>query len=133
MKEGVLRGRPAISTKLYPHDLSVNYQPFSIYFLIRGPHTYCAEEFQVWPQWEKMHLFLDRLETPGNVEFWWGCGGYGGMGSSSWRWGKRNGMRNCQRAELVVNKDWTVKKRLKIKALAKICLVQSSIRPSKKI
>lgn len=63
-----------------------------------------------------MHLFLDRLETPGNVEFWWGCGGYGGMGSSSWRWGKRNGMRNCQRAELVVNKDWTVKKKTKDKS-----------------
>jgi len=35
---------------------------------------------------------LERLEAPGNGEVWWDVGGVG-LGTSSWRQGKRNGMR----------------------------------------
>jgi hypothetical protein len=34
----------------------------------------------VCPQWEKIHLTLQRLEDPGSREAWWGWGG-----GSSWR------------------------------------------------
>jgi hypothetical protein len=33
-----------------------------------------------------------------------------GLGTSSWRWGRRNGMRNSQRAAQEEDKDWIVKK-----------------------
>ena len=54
-----------------------------------APDTYTAEDCLVWPQWEKMHLTLERLESPGSGEacqvvgwWWWGCSlgdGGGGM------------------------------------------------------
>ena len=31
----------------------------------------------VWPQWEKMYLILERLETPGSGEVWWLGWGWG--------------------------------------------------------
>jgi hypothetical protein len=34
------------------------------------------------------------------------------VGTSSWRWGRRYGMRNLQRAHWEEDNDWTVKKRL---------------------
>jgi hypothetical protein len=34
-----------------------------------------------------------------------------GGGTYYWGWGKRNGMRNCQRADLEGDKNWTVKKK----------------------
>jgi hypothetical protein len=40
--------------------------------------------------------------------------GVGVGGTSSWRWGRRNGMKNCQSIDLDEDKDWTVKKILKI-------------------
>jgi hypothetical protein len=44
-----------------------------------------------------MHLTLERLEAPGNGEAW--RLGVEGVGTLSWRWGKRNGVRNYQRVE----------------------------------
>ena len=32
--------------------------------------TYKAEDCLVWPQWEKMHLILERLEASGKGEEW---------------------------------------------------------------
>jgi hypothetical protein len=32
------------------------------------------------------------------------------VGASSWRWGRRNGMRNCQRVDWKGDDDWIVKK-----------------------
>ena len=29
------------------------------------PDTYLTEDCLVWPQWEKMPIILERLETPG--------------------------------------------------------------------
>ena len=34
------------------------------------------------------------------------------MGTSSWRQGRRNGMRNCQMMDLDENDEWTVKKKI---------------------
>jgi hypothetical protein len=39
-----------------------------------------------------------------------GWGG-SGVGTSSWRWGKRNGMRNCQRADWEEDNSSNVKKK----------------------
>jgi hypothetical protein len=36
------------------------------------------------------------------------------VGTFSWRWGRRNVMRNCWRADWEGDNDWTVKKYLKI-------------------
>jgi len=47
-----------------------------------------------------MHLTLERLEAPGNGETSRDVGRYGGMGTSSGRQGRRNGMRNSQRIQL---------------------------------
>jgi hypothetical protein len=33
-----------------------------------------------------------------------------GSGDISWRWGRRNRMRNCQRVDREGDNDWTVKK-----------------------
>jgi hypothetical protein len=33
-----------------------------------------------------------------------------GVGAFSWRWGRKNGMRNCQRVEQEGHNEWTVKK-----------------------
>jgi hypothetical protein len=57
-----------------------------------------------------MNLTLDRLEIPegpGKVEEL-------GMGTSSWRWGRRKGMITCGRADQERDNDWTIKKTLKI-------------------
>jgi hypothetical protein len=35
----------------------------------KAPDTYTAEDCLVWPQWEKMHLNLQRLETQGLGRF----------------------------------------------------------------
>jgi hypothetical protein len=43
-----------------------------------------------------MPLTLKRLEVPGSGEVWWGGGC---VGTSSWRQGRRNEMRNCWRVE----------------------------------
>jgi hypothetical protein len=40
-----------------------------------APDTYTVEDCLVWPQWEKMHLTLERLEVPGSGEIWWGGAG----------------------------------------------------------
>jgi hypothetical protein len=50
----------------------------------------------VWPQWEKMCLTLQRLETPGGGE-----AGQVELGhpSGDWARGRRNGIRNCERAD----------------------------------
>ena len=56
-----------------------------------------------------MPLTLKRLEARGSGEVWWGvwsvCG-YILLDTG----GRRNGMRNCQRADQEGNNDWTVKK-----------------------
>jgi hypothetical protein len=57
-----------------------------------------------------MHLNLEKFEAPGSEEIWWGRSGV--VGTSSWRWRMRSGMKNCQRAEQEGNKNQTVKKRL---------------------
>ena len=49
---------------------------------------------------------LERLEDPGGGEAWWS---EGGMGAFSWRQGRRNGMRNCQRVDCEGDKNWNVK------------------------
>jgi hypothetical protein len=50
---------------------------------------------------------LERLEDPGGGEAWWS---EGGMGAFSWRQGRRNGMRNCQRVDCEGDKNWNVKR-----------------------
>jgi hypothetical protein len=55
-----------------------------------------------------MLLTLKRLEAPGSGEVSWG--GSVGVGTSSWRWGRRYGMRNSQRADREGNKNWIIKK-----------------------
>jgi hypothetical protein len=58
-----------------------------------------------------MHLTLERLEATGSSVAWWGKdGGCGSARTSFWRWGKKNGMRNDQRAERKEENDRTVKK-----------------------
>ena len=54
-----------------------------------------------------MHLTLERLEAPGSGEGW-RC--VQGVGTSSWREGRRNGISNCWMAEWEGDNDWTVKK-----------------------
>jgi hypothetical protein len=44
------------------------------------------------------------MERPGRVVV--GCEG---AGTSSWRRGRRNGMRNCGRAEQEGDNDWIIK------------------------
>lgn len=39
-----------------------------------------------------------------------GLAGCRGMGTTTWKCGRKNGMRNCWRTEQEVNNDWTVKK-----------------------
>jgi hypothetical protein len=99
-------GRPAVSTNLDPRDLSDTEPPTRWHTLVgqRLP-TYTAENCPVWPQWEMIHLTLERLEAPGSGEAWRGRGGVG----TSWRWGKRNGMRNCWRADREGDNEWSVK------------------------
>jgi hypothetical protein len=45
-----------------------------------------AEDFLIWPQWEKIHLILERLEAPGKGEDWWGMGKHplGSKGEEEW-------------------------------------------------
>jgi hypothetical protein len=57
-----------------------------------------------------MHLTLERLESPGNGEAWKDMGVCGAVGTSYWRWGRKNGPRNCWTAEQDGDNDWTVKK-----------------------
>lgn len=53
--------------------------------------THVQQRMPGWPQWEKMYLILERLETSGRGEAWrWGS-------ILSETKGKRNGMRNCGR------------------------------------
>jgi hypothetical protein len=47
-----------------------------------------------WPQWEKWHLILERLEAPGERDVWWG---------------RRSGVRNCGREDGGSN-SWNVNK-----------------------
>ena len=51
-----------------------------------APSTYIAEDCLVWPQWEKMHLTLERLEVPGTEEAWWWWWGHnlGDRGEEEW-------------------------------------------------
>jgi len=46
-----------------------------------------VEKCLVWPQWEKM--YIERLESPGRLETWWG--------PPSQRQEERNVMRNYER------------------------------------
>jgi hypothetical protein len=55
-----------------------------------------------------MHLALERLEAPESEEAWQAVRVWGGVGTSSWRWERRNGMGNCWRAEQEGNRDRTV-------------------------
>jgi hypothetical protein len=59
-----------------------------------------------------MHLTLERLEAPGIGEVCWDGYGVRGIQTSSWRQGRRNGMRKCQRVDWEEDNDWTVKKDL---------------------
>ena len=60
----------------------------------RAPGTYIVEVSQVWSQWEKMCLILERLEAPGkgNTQ-WWGERGSALLETR----GEENRMRNCGR------------------------------------
>jgi hypothetical protein len=42
-----------------------------------------------------------------------GVGRPDGVGTSSWRRGRRNGMRNCRKEDREGDKNWTVKKKIK--------------------
>jgi hypothetical protein len=54
-----------------------------------------------------MHITLKRLEAPWSGEVWWlGVG----VGTLSWRWWQRNGMRNSWMADWEGDNDWTEKK-----------------------
>jgi hypothetical protein len=94
----------------------------NVWFLYRAaytswyeaPHTYTGENCLVWPQWEKIHLTLEKLEAPGCGQVWWGGGegrgilletemGRGLMGwkmvgegrpGGEWRLDCKNGLKN---------------------------------------
>ena len=71
--EGDSIGRPAVSTDPDPWELPETELPTkTILGWTEGPGTYIAEDCLVSPQWEKMHLILQRLEAPGKGEAW--CG-----------------------------------------------------------
>jgi hypothetical protein len=57
-----------------------------------------------------MHITLERLEAPGSGEACQG-GGVGGGDILLEKGGRRNGMRNCGRADQEGSKDWAVKKK----------------------
>ena len=70
----------------------------------KAPDTYTAEDCLVWPQWEKtLHLTLERLEVPGSGEAWWWWGRHP-LGDR-----KKDGMRNCGRADWEDGNSWSVK------------------------
>jgi hypothetical protein len=55
--------------------------------------TYIADVCLVWPQLEKMHFILQRLETPGKGGTW---RSRNTLSEARWR---RNGMRNCGKGD----------------------------------
>ena len=59
----------------------------------KAPGTSIAQDSLVWPQWEKMHLILERLEAPRKGVAW----GVGGTVLETRK--RRNGMRNCGKGE----------------------------------
>jgi hypothetical protein len=63
-----------------------------------------AEDCLVWPQWEKTHLALKRLEAPGIRE------AYQEGDILLETVGRRNGMKNCGRENQEESNYWTVKK-----------------------
>ena len=81
-EEGDPIGRPAVSNNSDPWDLSDTEPPTRQHTpadmnglpLPPSPNTYTAEDCLVWPQWEKMHLTLERLGASGNGEVWQGVG-----------------------------------------------------------
>jgi hypothetical protein len=83
--EGDPMGRPAVSTHLDSWDL-LDTEPQTRQHTpadMRYPNTYAAEDCLLWPQWEKMHLTLKRIEARGNGKAW--CGSWR-VRVSSWRW-----------------------------------------------
>jgi hypothetical protein len=107
-EEGDPIGRPAVSTKLDPEiSQTLNHQPGSIQELARGPDTYSRG----LPGLASM-----REDGPNHWENWgpreWGglagYEGYGGVGTSSWQQGRRNGMRNCWRVDMKEDNNWIV-------------------------
>ena len=66
-----------------------------------------AEDCWVWPQREKRHLTLERLEAPGSGEVWWNRVGCGNILLEMWGevWnGEQLG------SGLGGDEDWAVKK-----------------------
>lgn len=57
-----------------------------------------------------MHLTLERLEDAGNGEIWWGRAGGDILLEKRSGKGRRNGVKNCLRADQEGDKDCTVKK-----------------------
>jgi hypothetical protein len=50
---------------------TLRHQPDRIQELVHDLLTYTAEDCLIWPQWEKMHLTLNKLD-PGTGDAWWG-------------------------------------------------------------
>ena len=78
-------GRPAISTNVDLRELRDRATNQSAYMgagprPVPLPDTCIAEDCLVWPQWETMHLILERLEAKP-------AGGEGAP--SQWQWGRR--------------------------------------------
>jgi hypothetical protein len=65
-------GRSEVSTNLDPRELPETEPPMRQHTRagLRATGTYVAEDCLVWLQWEKVHLILKRLETPGKREVW---------------------------------------------------------------
>jgi hypothetical protein len=70
-------------------------QPGTIYKLIQGPQPYITKDSLVWPpQWVKICLVLERLESPRKWEAWqWGASslGRGGGKEEFWEGGQELG------------------------------------------
>jgi hypothetical protein len=84
-------GRPTVSTNPDPSELQETMAPTKEHTCaaLWPPGTYVKENCFVWPHWERVHLILQRLDTPGKGDAGgprWRCGDYsqrqkgGGMG-----------------------------------------------------
>jgi hypothetical protein len=61
----------------------LSYQPGAYKDQSKVPGTYIVEVSQVWSQWEKMCIILEKLEAPGKGRY------LVGRGALSWRQGER--------------------------------------------
>jgi hypothetical protein len=98
-EEGNLIGRPAVSTSLDPRDLSDTEPPIRQHTLadMRPQHIFSRGLPGLATVREEAPNLGETPEAPGSRDVWWGGGR--GVETSSWRQGRRNGMRNSERTD----------------------------------